>query len=182
MNCRESFWKQRDDNLKKIFILFLSLAFSLFTGCGYLQGAGKSFAYPVTEFENREVRIEMGGFEASGKISCTKEQMITLLFSQPPAIEGMKITRNASEEKTEFLDITHSGNLLEKNGISEIFEAITLMADSANLTKDEAGYYGFTSSGKGFTVITDENGAICQITFKGITAKFEAFEEEKSGD
>lgn len=132
----------------------------------------KNFAYPVTEFENRSVKICADGFEIEGKLSVTKEQMITLTLVSPESVRDMKITHNASEDKTEFLGLTYNANFLENSGISEVFEAIKVMSDTESLTQDEAGYYGFTPSGQTFTVITDENGAVCRITLEGITVEF----------
>ena len=158
--------------MKKILTALLSVLLCLLTACSFFGAEKKSFAYPVTEFENRCVKICADGFETEGRLSSTKEQMITLTLVSPESVKDMKITHNASEDKTEFLGLTYSANFLENTGISEVFEAIKVMSDTENLTPDEAGYYGFTPTGKNFTVITDESGAVCKITLEGITVEF----------
>ena len=132
----------------------------------------KSFTFPVTVFEERNVKITSGDFEICGKLSCTQEQLFTLIFSSPEAADGMKITYNSSGITTDFLSLTYKSDFLSNIGLSEIFDSVIVMSNSENLTESEIGYYGITSSGKNFTVITDEEGNIIKITLEGIILEF----------
>lgn len=167
-----SFWKQRDDFLKKFLTIVLSLVLCFLTACSAIGEGKPNFAFPITQFEGRNVKINANGSEIEGKLSVTQEQLFTLTLTSPDAVKDMKITHNVSENKTEFLDLTYSGNFLSSVGISEVFDAIKVMSNTENLTKDEIGYHGVTSLGKTFTVITDENGNILKITLEALTVEF----------
>lgn len=132
----------------------------------------KSFAFPITTFEERNVKITSGDFEISGKLSCTQEQLFTLTLSSPDAASGMKIMYNASGITTDFLNLTYNADFLSNIGLSQVFDAIVVMSNTENLTESEVGYYGITSLGKNFTVITDEEGNILKITLEGIILEF----------
>ena len=158
--------------MKKFLIVISALALCFCTACSFFGEKKKSFTFPVTEFEERNVKITAGDYELEGKLSCSFEQLFTLTLFSPEAVSGMKITHNSSGTTTDFLDLAYNDDFLSSIGLSEVFDAIKVMSNTENLTEDELGYYGFTTSGKSFTVLTDEEGNILKITLEGISIEF----------
>lgn len=154
----------------------MALALILLPSCSVLHKESASFGYPICVFDNKRAVITYNDISFEGDISASAEQLITFTATTPDSIAGMKIEHSVSGDKTSFCGISYEGMIFSEKGLPEIFSAIEKCASAENLTKNESGYSGCTSSGETFTVVTDTDGNIQKIIIEGIKLEFKETE------